>query len=99
METTKVGKRGTVVVPARLRRKFGIQEGSLVVVEEREDGILLRPAVALPLEIYPPERKAEFLLANATDEDDFKAAAAEVRKMGLDPARIPHAAPGGRSRR
>ena len=31
METTKVGKRGTVVVPARLRRKFGIQEGSLVV--------------------------------------------------------------------
>jgi hypothetical protein len=27
METSKVGTRGTVVVPARLRRKFGIEEG------------------------------------------------------------------------
>jgi len=39
METSKVGKRGTVVVPARLRRKFGIEEGQLVLAEERPDGI------------------------------------------------------------
>ena len=38
METSKVGKRGSVVVPARLRRKFGIKEGGLVVAEERPDG-------------------------------------------------------------
>ena len=31
MEASKVGKRGTVVVPARLRRKFGIEEGRLVI--------------------------------------------------------------------
>ena len=43
METSKVGKRGSVVVPARLRRKFGIKEGGLVVAEERPDGILIRP--------------------------------------------------------
>jgi AbrB family looped-hinge helix DNA binding protein len=52
MEASKVGKRGSVVVPARLRRKFGIEEGTLVIAEEREDGILLRPAVGLPLEVY-----------------------------------------------
>ncbi len=67
METSKVGERGTVVVPARLRRKFGIEEGTLVIAEEREDGILLRPAVALPLELYAPARRAEFLLSNAVD--------------------------------
>ena len=66
-ETSKVGKRGTVVVPARLRRKFGIEEGQLVVAEERPDGIPIRPAVALPVEIYTPERKAAFLLSNAVD--------------------------------
>ena len=62
MATTKIGKRGAVVIPAGLRRKYGFEEGSLVVAEAREEGVLLRPAVTLPLERYSPERKAEFLL-------------------------------------
>ena len=53
------------MVPARMRRKFGIDEGSLVIAEERDDGILIRPAVAVPVEIYTPARVAEFLLSNA----------------------------------
>lgn len=92
-ETSKVGKRGTIVMPARLRRKFGIEEGSLVIAEEREDGILIRPAVAYPIEIYTPERKAEFLLTNAIDEKDYQEARKEVRKMGLDPDQIGHFRP------
>jgi AbrB family looped-hinge helix DNA binding protein len=91
---SKVGKRGTVVVPARLRRKFGIEEGSLVIAEEREDGILIRPAVAYPIEIYTPERKAEFFLTNAIDEQDYQEARKAVRKMGLDPDKIRHFRPG-----
>lgn len=90
MEASKVGKRGSVVVPARLRRKFGIEEGTLVIAEEREDGILLRSAVALPLEVYTPARRAEFLLSNAVDASDYEAAVKEVRKKGLDPAAVPH---------
>lgn len=93
METSRVGKRGTIVVPSRLRRKFGIQEGGLVVAEERPEGILIRPAVAVPVEIYTPARKAEFLLSNVTDEKDYKAALIEVRKLGLNPATIPHVRP------
>ncbi|MBI3668043.1 MAG: AbrB/MazE/SpoVT family DNA-binding domain-containing protein [Acidobacteria bacterium] len=95
METSKVGKRGAVVVPARLRRKFGIEEGSIVIAEEREEGILIRPAVALPLEVYTPERRAEFLLSNAVDARDYARAARAVRKMGLKPERIPHVKPAG----
>jgi AbrB family looped-hinge helix DNA binding protein len=93
VETSKVGKRGAIVVPARLRRRFGIVQGSLVVAEERGDGILIRPAVALPLEIYSPERKAEFLLSNATDVKDYQAALKEVRKMGVDPSKVDHHQP------
>jgi bifunctional DNA-binding transcriptional regulator/antitoxin component of YhaV-PrlF toxin-antitoxin module len=33
MEPSKVGKRGTVVMPAALRRRYGIEEGTLVVAE------------------------------------------------------------------
>jgi AbrB family looped-hinge helix DNA binding protein len=88
LEASKVGKRGTVVIPARLRKRFGIQEGTLVVAEEREDGVLIRPAVALPVEVYSPERVAEFLLTNAVDAADYAKAVARVRSMGLDPDRI-----------
>jgi AbrB family looped-hinge helix DNA binding protein len=90
MEVSKVGKRGAIIVPSRLRRKFGIEQGKLVVAEERPEGILIRPAIALPVEVYTPERRAEFLLSNATDAEDYRRAAAEVRRMGLDPERIPH---------
>ncbi len=95
-ETTRIGRRGTVVVPARLRRRFGLEEGSPIIAEEREDGILLRPAVSLPLEMYSPERRAQFLLSNAVDAADYRRALREVRVMGLDPSRIPHRRPAGR---
>ena len=91
--TSRVGKRGTVVIPAALRRRFGIEEGSLIIAEDREEGILIRPAVAVPLASYTLERRAEFLLSNAVDEDDYARAEEEVRKMGLDPAAVPHRRP------
>ena len=57
----------------------------MVVAEESEYGVLLRPAAVLPVEIYSPERKAEFLVANATDSADRVKAEEEVRRMGLTP--------------
>ncbi len=92
-ETSRVGKRGTVVIPARLRKRFGIEEGSLVIAEERDGGIFIQPAVALPVEVYSPERIAEFLLSNAVGADGYAEALKEVRRMGLDPDAIPHVKP------
>ncbi len=89
-EMTKVGRRGTVVIPAPLRRKYGLEEGALVAVEEKPEGVLLRPTVTLPVELYTPERKAEFLLNNALTPEDYQWALEEVRKMGLDPETISH---------
>jgi AbrB family looped-hinge helix DNA binding protein len=93
IDTTKVGKRGTVVIPVGLRRKYGFEEGSVVIAEARAEGVLLRPVVTLPLEIYTPERKAEFLLNNTVTPQDYAWAVKEVRKMGLDPQKIPHEKP------
>lgn len=93
MESAKVGKRGAVIVPARLRKRFGIEEGSIVTAEETEDGILIRPAVVVPVERYSPERKAEFLLSNAVSRSDYQRARKEVQKLGLDPDSVPHQRP------
>ena len=38
--------------------------------------------------VYSAERKAEFLIANATDAKDRKKADEEVRRMGLDPRKV-----------
>jgi len=95
MESGKIGKRGTFVIPAKLRRRFGIEEGSDVIAEETPEGILIRPTITLPIEVYSEERKAEFLLSNAVDPADYRGAQEEVRKMGLDPAKIVHRRPAG----
>jgi AbrB family looped-hinge helix DNA binding protein len=93
MDAVKVGKRGTIVVPAELRKRYGMEEGAFVTAEARDDGVLLRPAVVVPVERYTPERKAEFLLSNATSAKDYKRARREVEKLGLDPNAIPHRRP------
>ena len=95
-ETTKIGRRGTVVIPAGLRRKYGFEEGSLVMAEGRREGILLRPVITLPLEVYTPERKAEFLLNNVITPEDYSWAVKEVQKLGVDPEKIPHEKPKSR---
>ena len=92
-EPAKVGKRGAIVVPSKLRKRFGIEEGSIVIAEETEDGILIRPAVVVPTERYSPERKAEFLLSTATSATDYRKARKAVRELGLDPDSIPHSRP------
>jgi AbrB family looped-hinge helix DNA binding protein len=93
MRSARVGKRGAIVVPAKLRKRFGIEEGSIVIAEETNDGILIRPAMVFPVERYRPEGKAEFLLSNAVDAADYRKARKEVRKLGLDPDSIPHRRP------
>ena len=84
-EPTRVGRRGTIVLSAKLRRRYGLEEGTTVVAEEVEYGVLLRPAALLPVEIYSPERKAEFLIANAIDPEDRKASESSARKLRVKP--------------
>lgn len=93
MNALKVGKRGTIVVPAGLRKRYGITEGAVVTAEAHEDGVLIRPAVVIPVERYSPERKAEFLLSTAINGKDYRRARREVKKLGLDPDAIPHHRP------
>jgi AbrB family looped-hinge helix DNA binding protein len=77
-----VDEQGAIELPADLRRRFGIEPGSSVIIEERAGGILIRPAYP-PVEIYTPERVAEFLLSTTVDAEDYADAVAQVRKMGL----------------
>jgi AbrB family looped-hinge helix DNA binding protein len=89
-EYVRVGKRGTVVIPADARRRYGFDEGEMLVMEECAAGLLFKPARTYEVETYTPERTAEFMLNNAVTAAEYDDALAEVRGMGLDPASIPH---------
>jgi len=88
--TIRVGARGTVVIPAAIRQTYRFEEGTLIIAETLPEGVLLKPMVALPVELYSKERKAEFLLNNAVTPEDYQSAVAEVQNMGLSPEEIPH---------
>ena len=43
VEKVKVGMRGQVVIPKRLRKKLNIEHGVILEIEEAEEGLLLKP--------------------------------------------------------
>jgi AbrB family looped-hinge helix DNA binding protein len=92
MQTVVIGKRGTVVIPAKMRKRYNLHEGSALLLEERKDGILARPATTVPVdvEIYTPERLAEFFLNNVMDKEGYLEARKDVENMGIDPDSINH---------
>ena len=58
--TVIVNSRGDVTLPAKLRQSLGIKADDLLIAETTPEGLLLRPAVTLPIEMYTDERIAEF---------------------------------------
>lgn len=93
-EPVRIGKRGAVVIPAPLRKRFGMGDGTLVVFDEGPDGVLIRPAIAVAVETYSPERKAALILDSAIDAADYRRARKEVReRLGIDPDSVPHSRP------
>jgi antitoxin PrlF len=60
-----MNRRGVITIPAALRQEFGLRPNDDLIIERTPEGILLRPAVSVPIEIYTEERIREF----ASDED------------------------------
>ena len=57
---TTINDRGVITIPAALRQSLGLQANDELILEETGDGILLRPSISVPLEIYTEARIREF---------------------------------------
>jgi bifunctional DNA-binding transcriptional regulator/antitoxin component of YhaV-PrlF toxin-antitoxin module len=64
MTTIQINKRGTLTLPKEYRKMLGLEQGGVVMAESTEKGLLLKPALAFPIELYSESRVAEF------DEED-----------------------------
>jgi AbrB family looped-hinge helix DNA binding protein len=59
-EIVVVSNRGQITLPANLRKKFGIKQGGLVIIEDRAGELILKPAVAMGIELYSDAQIAEW---------------------------------------
>ena len=71
-----INSRGVVTLPAKLRRAAGIRSDDQMIVETTPEGLLLRPTVTPPIEVYSEARLKEF----AEAETDLEKALARRRK-------------------
>ncbi len=69
--TVTINSRGVVTLPAKLRRAAGIRPDDQVIAETTPEGLLLRPVVTLPIEIYSEARLKEFAEEEAKLEKVF----------------------------
>ena len=72
---------GSLTLPPALRRKMGLDKlrNPMLLVEEREGGLFLHPAVALPMRDLP---KAQLRAWIARDEAEMKTFQAAVKRKG-----------------
>ena len=63
-QTVLVSSRGQLTLPAHLRKRFGIDKGGVVVLEERESELVIKPAIVLEIEMYSDSQIA------AWDDED-----------------------------
>lgn len=68
--TVMMTSRGVITLPAKLRQALGLKAEDILIAETTPEGLLLRPSVTLPVEIYTDARVREF------DEEE-----AELRKF------------------
>ena len=63
--TVTINSRGIITLPAKLRRAMRLEADDQLIAEITPEGLLLRPAITLPIEMYTAEREREFDAAEA----------------------------------
>lgn len=64
-----VSSRGQVTLPSEIRKKYKIDEGSVLVAEDRNGEIILRPATVMEVEYYTDEQISQWATGDAFKSD------------------------------
>ena len=73
-EIAQLSGRGTVTLPASLRRTLGLAEGDVFTVRVENGAVILTPAVLTEIERYTDGREREFAGAAAMTDEQLDAA-------------------------
>jgi AbrB family looped-hinge helix DNA binding protein len=79
-ETLVVSSRGQITLPASLRKKIGLREGSAVIIEDRGNELVLKPAAVFEIEMYSDRQVAEWAKADKLSAAEKTAALKKIRR-------------------
>ena len=60
LNTLLITERGQITLPAAVRKRFGLKGGGALILEERKDALILKPAEVMEIEIYDDEQVAQW---------------------------------------
>jgi AbrB family looped-hinge helix DNA binding protein len=70
MDTVRLGRNGQLSLPRSVMKRLHLRGNETLLLDVSEDGVIqLRPAAVLPIEMYTPERIAEFERESEIDAD------------------------------
>lgn len=80
--TLPMSKRGSLTLPPALRRKMGLDKmrNPMVIVEEREGGLFLQPAFALPIRDIPKKQIEKWIVRDEAGMAAFVAMSSTAKK-------------------
>ena len=78
-ETLIVSSRGQITLPAALRKRLGIKEGDVVIIEERGNEVLLKPGAVFEIGVYSEGEIADW---DKADELSEKERGEIVKRLG-----------------
>jgi antitoxin PrlF len=78
--TVTIASRGVVTLPSKLRQALGLKADDQLIAEMTPEGLLLRPAITLPVEMYSPARQREFDESEAELEQVLAAKTPALRR-------------------
>jgi AbrB family looped-hinge helix DNA binding protein len=67
-QTLIVSARGQLTLPANLRKRLGIKNGGAIILEERDNELVLKPAMVLEVEMYTDEQVLAWDEADRLDD-------------------------------
>ena len=75
--TLPISKRGALTLPPALRRKLGFDRlaNPMVLVEERDNGLFLQPAAAVPVRDIPKQTLMQWVARDEAEMAAFKRSA------------------------
>ena len=69
-DTLIVSERGQITLPASIRKRYGIKGGSALIIEERNNELLLKPAAVMELDIYSDSQIAAWEKADQLTDSE-----------------------------
>jgi len=55
-----LSSRGVITIPLKLREAMGLRANDVLILETTDQGILVRPSVSVPIELYSEDQIVGF---------------------------------------